>query len=100
MRYILVEAPDPDQLSKVVQRLLNEGWELYGSPMFAGFTTRPPVYAQALTNETDEQTPRPLLGSTEAGERLRALFEIPENELTSEQRSTRDSVRHIFREAF
>jgi hypothetical protein len=53
MRYILVEAQDPDQLSAEVQRLLDEGWELYGTPIFAGFSARPAVYAQALKNEHD-----------------------------------------------
>ena len=56
MRYILVEAPDPDQLTKLVQRLLDEGWELYGDPLFAPFSTRPAVYAQALTSSLDSQT--------------------------------------------
>jgi hypothetical protein len=55
MQYILVEAPDPDHLSTLVQRLLDEGWELYGNPMFAGFSTRPAVYAQALKNEHDKK---------------------------------------------
>jgi len=97
MRYILVEAPDPDKLTTTVQRLLDEGWELYGDPMFAGFTSRQPAYAQALTNENDPQSATPPTELLDSREVLRVLQSALSNTVTlnTEQQQNRERANQI-----
>jgi hypothetical protein len=60
MEYVLVEEFDPDAFVKEVDRLLDLGWELYGSPMLAAYYAKDEdtqgdrhrtIYAQALTKK-------------------------------------------------
>ena len=62
MKYKIVERYEPDEMSKAVEELLNEGWRLHGNLLLAAYynkdgenfaETHRTVYAQALTNEQD-----------------------------------------------
>ena len=60
MEYWVVEENDPELFSKEVERLLGEGYELYGHPMLAAYYAdeggsqsqrHRTIYAQALTKK-------------------------------------------------
>ena len=40
MEYVVVEEIDPDEISKRVEGLLNDGWELHGDLHFVAYSQR------------------------------------------------------------
>jgi hypothetical protein len=48
MKYRILDAFSPEQLSKDVQRYLDEGWELYGNMTMAVWSDRV-ILCQAIT---------------------------------------------------
>jgi hypothetical protein len=65
MEYIVVEEFDPDAISKRVEELLNDGWELHGNLQFSAYyakddeTEHRTTFVQALTKK---DTPIGVLG--------------------------------------
>ncbi|GAA3386757.1 DUF1737 domain-containing protein [Cryptosporangium minutisporangium] len=48
LRYILLTAPDGDELATRVSEVLDEGYELYGSPAITIDTNQQLIVAQAV----------------------------------------------------
>ncbi len=49
MKYKLICATSPDQLSTKVETYLNEGWELYGNPVVQELESTSREFFQAVT---------------------------------------------------
>jgi hypothetical protein len=63
MEYVVVEEFDPEAMSKRVDELLDDGWQLYGNLVLAAYYARDgknqreqhrTIYAQALTKQTPD----------------------------------------------
>ena len=59
MKYRIVDAFIPDQLSKDVQRYLDEGWDLYGNMTMAVWSDRV-ILCQTMTRNTENETAKEL----------------------------------------
>jgi hypothetical protein len=59
MKYRIVDAFSPEQLSKDVQRYLDEGWDLYGNMTMAIWSDRV-IFCQTMTRNTENETAKEL----------------------------------------
>lgn len=91
MRYKIVSEQSIEKLTETVGDLLGEGWRPQG-----GITCHDYDFYQVLTHSRDTLTPSE---QAEIMEGLSRAYAIPDSELNEEQRTVRQEVTDVLREA-
>jgi len=81
MQYKIVEESDTDKLTKTVQNLLDDDWELEGGP-FCFQQDNTTIFAQALS-----------LDERESGQKLARLLGITQNQIPPNTEEIRNEIR-------